>query len=718
MATIPITPREDNEGSIGKTDRRFTEGHFVDGYIYGNISDGITIVTMSSALATLNNLTDLTAAASELNLLDLSGLTAGWVLSADSATTASWKAPSGGGGGDVATDTIWDAIGDLAVGSGANIASKLTIGSALQVLRVNAGATGLEWATDSNGVQSLSVGNSTFINLFNIGTASDPNLTPSLSATGIPSATTFLRGDNTWATPLPGTGDLVSTNNLSDVTNPVTSLSNLGGQPLITQNTAFNKDFGTTVGTVLEGNTTTITGTQSSNITTNNSKVTFPGFGTTAATALEGDKNAAIVLNTAKVGVTAQLVSDVDTNTLKVGISTQQASDITTNNAKVSNVSTDLSLGPISAIAMDINSSDGTNVTLTDADATFAGVMPAAKFNEVVANNAKVTNATHTGDVTGDTALTIAAGAVDIPMLSATGTADATTFLRGDNTWASVGGGVGSTARNLSSTQWSKTLAAPVAFNNGAYANGFTFFAATDKVTGGTTSYNEFNIQFGIEIELSGTSGTANVSVNGTTYLLTFGSNLNTTAANFVTSHETALNADNVRVFNIDADATSPFGNKDARLRFCTTEAINNGISITNVTGDVAGTITNPFTGLSVAANDHCLVPYSAEPYAGQRLHHTFRVNFGIDTGNVQTYGLSLRRYADDSIIASEIPVIRSSDVEGQQITFASYTAGATDPFVLGGFYFALRNNSGSNADIVSGVGILVQNEFEKPTTF
>lgn len=34
----------------------------------------------------------LTASASELNLLDLSGLTAGWVLSADSATTASWKA--------------------------------------------------------------------------------------------------------------------------------------------------------------------------------------------------------------------------------------------------------------------------------------------------------------------------------------------------------------------------------------------------------------------------------------------------------------------------------------------------------------------------------------------------------------------------------------------------------------------------------------------------
>ena len=52
-----------------------------------------------------------------------------------------------------------------------------------------------------------------------------------------------------------------------------------------------------------------------------------------------------------------------------------------------------------------------------------------------------MSNATHTGDVTGSTALTIAAGAVDIAMLSASGTADATTFLRGDNTWATPAGG-------------------------------------------------------------------------------------------------------------------------------------------------------------------------------------------------------------------------------------------------------------------------------------
>ena len=49
---------------------------------------------------------------------------------------AVWTETTGGGGGSVATDAIWDAAGDLAVGSGANTAAALTKGAAGGALSV------------------------------------------------------------------------------------------------------------------------------------------------------------------------------------------------------------------------------------------------------------------------------------------------------------------------------------------------------------------------------------------------------------------------------------------------------------------------------------------------------------------------------------------------------------------------------------------------------
>jgi len=69
-----------------------------------------------------------------------------------------------------------------------------------------------------------------------------------------------------------------------------------------------------------------ITAQQASDITTNNAKTSFPGFGTTAGTALEGDTTT----------ITTDQANAIAANTAKVGITTQQADDITANNAKVS----------------------------------------------------------------------------------------------------------------------------------------------------------------------------------------------------------------------------------------------------------------------------------------------------------------------------------------------------------------------------------------------
>jgi hypothetical protein len=97
---------------------------------------------------------------------------------------------------------------------------------------------------------------------------------------------------------------------------------------------------------------------------------------------------------------------------------------------------------------------------------------------------------------------------------------------------------------------------------------------------------------------------------------------------------------------------------------------------------------------------------------------HQFKVNFNIISGSLQTAALSLRRWQDDSIIGSEIQINRNPDVAGVQENFISYTSGASDPFVTGGFYFALRNDSGQNLDITGTVGVLIITTFQKPVNF
>ncbi|MBV1929116.1 MAG: hypothetical protein KUG81_06345, partial [Gammaproteobacteria bacterium] len=87
-------------------------------------------------------------------------------------------------------------------------------------------------------------------------------------------------------------------------------------------------------------------------------------------------------------------------------------------------------------IAAEVPNTPSGNLVATDVQAALNELQ-----TEVDGNTTKTSNATHTGDVTGSTALTIATDAVDLPMLSATGTASSSTYLRGDNTWASIAGG-------------------------------------------------------------------------------------------------------------------------------------------------------------------------------------------------------------------------------------------------------------------------------------
>jgi hypothetical protein len=70
--------------------------------------------------------------------------TDGHVLTADGAGGAAWEVVTASGA--VATDTIWDAKGDLAVGTGADTAAKLTVGANGRHLEADSTeTTGIKW---------------------------------------------------------------------------------------------------------------------------------------------------------------------------------------------------------------------------------------------------------------------------------------------------------------------------------------------------------------------------------------------------------------------------------------------------------------------------------------------------------------------------------------------------------------------------------------------
>jgi len=151
---------------------------------------------------------------------------------------------------------------------------------------------------------------------------------------------------------------------------------------------------------------------------------------------------------TAKDTAISTNTENIASNDTDIGVLTgsviQNQTDIATNVTDIANNVTNINTNALNIALNDINiatnvtdiATNATDIATNVADIATNSSDIATNSVAIALNTAKVTNATHTGDVTGDTALTIAAAAVDIPMLSASGTPDATSFLRGDNTWS------------------------------------------------------------------------------------------------------------------------------------------------------------------------------------------------------------------------------------------------------------------------------------------
>ena len=106
------------------------------------------------------------------------------------------------------------------------------------------------WLFVGGGVESITTANSTFVDLAVSGTTAVPILTASLSASGTPDATKYLRGDNAWEpiTAIPGTYTW-------------TIQGDTGGPTAVASGDAINFAGGTNVTTVFSGTTLTINST-------------------------------------------------------------------------------------------------------------------------------------------------------------------------------------------------------------------------------------------------------------------------------------------------------------------------------------------------------------------------------------------------------------------------------------------------------------------------
>ena len=328
---------------------------------------------------------------------------------------------------------------------------------------IGGGGTGI---TSLNGLtgatQTFTDG--TFIDITSSGTSHIIDL----GATGTPSATKYLRGDNTWST-VPGVTTL---NGLAAFVQTFTGVGGIG----ITSSGA-NHTF--TIGSSI----VTLTGTQ----TLTNKTLTTPtinNFVNASHTHVNNNHGG-------KLGLGALTTSGTRNETTYLRGDNTWATvsgGITSLNAQSGSTQT---FASGSGITVTSNSNIHT-FSLESSVVTTTGAQTLSNKVLTTPTISSFTNATHNHSTTAT------GGQLGLNALTATGTRNATTFLRGDNTWATVSGGgtpiTAGTGLTLASNVMSITAGVQSTITGlGAQSQDLTM-GGNDILNLGTISFGDYTI--------------------------------------------------------------------------------------------------------------------------------------------------------------------------------------------------------------------------------
>jgi hypothetical protein len=415
----------------------------------------------------------------------------------------------------------------LAGASAAAVRAILALGSVALLSSIAiADVTGLQTALDGKSA----VGHTHAASDITSGTIAAARL-----GSGTANSTTFLRGDGTWAAPAGGGGgDLLAANNLSDLSNVATARTNLG-LAIGTHVQAYNANLAAIAGlspanddflqrkagawtnrTVAQVKTDLgLTGTNSGDQTiTLTGDVTGSGTGSFAATISSGVVTLAKMANLAANSIignntgsaAAPIALTVSQVKALLAIASSDVSGLgslaTASSVSLSTQATGtLQAAQAPAHTGDVTSSAGSLALTIANSAVTLGKMANLAANSIIGNNTgsaatpmaltaaqvKSLLAIAYADITGVAAAShnhaaseITSGTIATARLGS-GTADSTTYLRGDGTWATPAGGGGSPGGSNTQVQFN---------NSGAFAgdSGFTFNSTTKAIAlGGAT---------------------------------------------------------------------------------------------------------------------------------------------------------------------------------------------------------------------------------------